>query len=212
MKKAVILGFLIFLMVGAGAALFWSFGSGEVQAVRVATVEFSTLHNSVNTNGNVEADRVFELRAPFAGTVHGIVAREGDRLRAEQAILSVEDPSLQSELASARSELEGAELELRNIRRGPPPEEINQLDAEIARYRHDVESAQKALETNEWLLKRNAIPRVEGEQSRRDLARARQLLEAATTRKEDVAKRYSELDQSRAATRIEAARARLRYF
>lgn len=211
MKKILILAFSAVLIVGVVAALFWT-ASTRAQAVRVAVVEMAPLQSNVKTNGKVEADQIYELRSPVAGFCHQIDVHEGDRLKGHQPIVSIDDPSLQVELAAARAELESAEVDLRNIQRGPTPEETNQAEAEVARYRLELDNARKTLDTNEWLLERQAVARSDVEQSRRQVALLQQSLNAAITRRDDINKRYDKADRQRAAFRVEAAKAKLKYL
>jgi HlyD family secretion protein len=211
MKKTLFLVFFAILIIGVGAALYWS-ASTRAQTVRVAVVDVAPLLSSINTNGKVEADQVYELRSPVAGFCHQIDAHEGEKLKAGQPIVSIDNPALLPELAAARAELESAEVDLRNIRRGPTPEELNQAEADVARYGLELENARKVLETNEWLLERQAVARGEVDQGRRQVQLLQQSLSAATIRRDDIKKRYDDVDRQRAAFRVAAAKARLKYL
>ena len=212
MRKSVVLTASILLVVGAGSALLESGCSGNTPVVRLAQVELSSLHGSINTNGKVEAERVYEIRAPFAGSCRSVLAREGAQLKAGDAILSLENPSIQSELASARAELDAAQVDLRNILRGAAPEELNQAEAELTRLRLELDAVRKTHETNEWLLERQAISRYEVEQSLKELVRVEQAQKAAMSRRDDLKARYTEQDHKRAQSRVEAARSRIHYL
>jgi HlyD family secretion protein len=211
MKKIIILAFSAILIIGVGAALYWS-ASTQAQTVRVAVAEMAPLQSSINTNGKVEADQVYELRSPVAGFCRELSAHEGEKLKTGQLIVRIDDPALPSELAAARAEMESAQVDLRNIRRGPTPEELNQAEADVARSRLELDNAEKVLETSEWLLKREAVARGEVEQGRRQIEILRQSLSAAITRRDDIKKRYDDVDRQRAAARVEAAKARLKYL
>src|ERR1051326_4099173 len=109
--RKVLFVILILLATGSVAAYFWSAAASKPQLVRTAQLEPLQLHSSINTNGKVEAERVYEVRAPFAGFCQKIIAREGDLMSAGQEILTIVDPSIQSSLQGARAELESAEVE-----------------------------------------------------------------------------------------------------
>ncbi len=194
-----------------GGAVYWS-ASSSTLTVRLTEVRASSLQASIDTNGKIEAEREFEVRAPLAGICGRILVKEGDRLNAGQPVLAIDSAALRSEAAGAQAELEAAEADLRNIRRGAAPEEVNQAESEVARYRLELDGARKVLETNEWLLKREAVARAEVDQSRREVARVQQLLDAATTRRDDIGNRFGEADRKRAAARVEAARSRISYL
>jgi HlyD family secretion protein len=195
------------------AALLWSLGLfTKAQIVDLEEVGLSSLHRSVVTNGKIEAEKIYELRAPLSGICRQTEAREGTLMRQGQAILRIEDPALPAQTAAAQAELDAAELDLRDIQRGPTQEELNQADAEVARTRLAAANARKLLETNEWLLARNAISRFEVEQNRRSLAEAEQAQGAAQRHVDDLKKRFGDLDLRRARSRIEAAQARIKYL
>ncbi len=209
MKNTAIVVILILIVAAAGSILFWAFSFGEAVPVNVAEVQLSAVRSSISTNGKIEAERTFEIRAPFAGTCRADRIHAGDSFKAGQPIVTVTDPGLQSELASAQSELDSAEADLQNVRRGPSKEEVDQISAEITRARSELDNAEKVLESNEWLLQREAISRYEVEQSRREVTRLRQTLNAAVTRKENIEKRFTDADRKRTASRVEAARLRV---
>lgn len=200
--------FIVLLGLGACSFIDWK----GTQEVLVTEVKLMDLQTSINTNGKVEAEKVFEIHSPLAGAAQRILVREGDTIKTGQPILTLEDSELRSELDSAKAELAAAEVDVRNVERGPPAEESNQARVDVARHRMEVENARKTVETNEWLLQRNAISRFEVEESRRALARAQQALEAAVSREENLRKRYDRTDQLRAGTRVTAAQARIKYL
>ena len=200
--------FIVLLSLTACSFIDWK-GTVEVPVTQVKVMDLQT---SINTNGKVEAEKVFEIHSPLAGPARRILVREGDMLKMGQPLLTLEDSELRSELESARAELAAGQVEVRDVERGPPAEESNQARVDVARYRMEVENARKTVETNEWLLQKNAISRFEVEESRRALARAQQALEAAVSREGNLRKRYDRTDQLRAGTRVAAAQARIKYL
>ncbi|MBZ5499246.1 MAG: efflux RND transporter periplasmic adaptor subunit [Acidobacteriia bacterium] len=209
---------LILLIVGLPtlvvvAAILWTAGAfTRAEPVDVVEVQLAALHRSITTNGKIEADRVTELRAPLSGICRRTDVHEGAPLKKGQEIVRIEDPSLPSQQAVAQAELDAAQLDLHDVQRGPAPEELNQAEAEATRAQLARDNARKILQTNEWLLEREAISRYEVEQSRHALAEAEQALRAAQMRQEDLRKRYGDPDRRRAQSRVEAAQARLQYL
>jgi HlyD family secretion protein len=138
--------------------------------------------------------------------------RESAQLKKGQEILLIEDPALPPQLAAAQAELDAAQVDLRDVRRGPTPEEVNGAEAEAARAGLVAANARKILETNEWLLARGAISRFEVDQSRQALAEAEHARKTAQVHLEDLKQRFTEADRLRARSRIEAAQSRLQYL
>lgn len=200
------------IIVGLVLLGYFIFSDQGTHNVQVTQVQLADLHTSIHTNGKAEAERIFEIRAPFSSLCTRIHVKEGDVLKEGQPILELDNSALLSDLAAARAELEAAEVDLRNIRRSASAEERNQAEADIARHRLDAESARKIVETNEWLYQRNAISKFELEESRRALARAEQGVRAAETRLRDLQKRFDESDERRVRTRLAAAKSRIEYL
>jgi HlyD family secretion protein len=207
-KRFLMIAVIMLVAAGAVASIYWSFSSRPLP-VKVTRVEESSLRSTVNTNGKIEAEKVYDLRAPFSGICRAVRVREGETVRPGQPIITLENPALSADLAAARAELDAADAELKTTRRGAPAEEVNQAEAEVARLTLHLEHAQKILQTNEWLAQKNAIPRVEVDQARREFDQAQQALKAARTRQADIKNRTTEQDRKRTASRVEAARARL---
>ncbi len=213
MRKVLILLTIILPSLLVVAALLWSLGVfTKTLPVDLVEVSMAAMHRSVSTNGKVEAEKIYDLRAPMSGICRKTDAQDGMRLKKGQSILRFEDPSLPSQMAAARAELDAAQLDLRNMQRGPSAEELDQAEADVARAQLAADNARKLLQTNEWLLARNAITRFEVEQNRHALAEAEQSLKAAQRHLEDLKKRYGDLDLRRARSRIEAAEARIQYL
>jgi multidrug efflux pump subunit AcrA (membrane-fusion protein) len=208
MRKLLLITFALCCLAAAVAGLYWSAASARVR-VTLAEVQLAELERGVDTNGRVEAERVFEIRAPFAGVCRQLHAGAGDRLRAGQPILTLDDAPLRADLAAALAEVQAAESELSTVRRGAPPEEVNQAEADVARHRLELANARRTLETNEWLARKDAISRWELDQSRHESERLQQLLDAATTRLDGIRNRFGDTDRSRAAARLDAAKSRV---
>ncbi len=200
---------MIVIVAGLAMVVFWLMAGGDSIPVQSTTLKDSALNTRVHTNGRVEAHRIFEIRAPLAAMCRRILVREGDVLREGEVLLILDDAAIQTDLSAARAELDAAELDLRNVRRGPAPEEINQVEAEIARLRLEVDNVRRILGTDEWLLSRDAISRHEVDQSRETLRLTEHSLQAAITKRDDLRGRFGSLDEKRAVARVDAARARL---
>jgi HlyD family secretion protein len=213
MRKLLIWLMILVPMLVVIAALAWTSGVFQKpEIVELVEVKLASLHRSIFTNGKVEAERVNDLRAPVSGVCRWTDAREGSHLAQGQAVVRIEDPSVPSQKAAAQAELDAALLDLRDIERGPAPEESNQAEADLAKAQLAVENARNLVQTNEWLLARESISRFEAEQSRKGLMEAEQALKAATTRRDDLRARFGDPDRKRAQSRVAAAQARLQYL
>lgn len=213
MKKMLIWLIIVVPTLLVASTLLWTAGLfKKAEPVEVVEVKLAALHRSISTNGKVEAEQVYDLRASGAGICRWTEVREGLRLAQGQAIVRIEDALLPAQKAAAQSELDAALLALRDIERGPAAEERSQADAEAARAQLAVDHARKLVEANAWLLARDAISRFEVEQSRKGLAEAEQALKAAQQKREDMRGRYDAHDRRNAQSRLAAAQARIQYL
>ncbi len=210
MKKVGYLTTVVLFVSGVSALLFWAASYKKVLPVETTRARMANFQSSVSTNGKIEAEKIYEIHAPYSGVVRDVRVRMGQQLAANQPILDVVDASLEADLVAARAELAAAQVDLQNTRRGATKEEVDQANAEVARLKMEAENARKTMETNEWLFKRDAISRYELDQSSRALETARLALAAAETRRNDLNARYTPADLERANARVEAATAKLR--
>jgi len=211
MYRVTIFVMLAVTVLTATTLVIWR-SSHPTQAVQLTSVELAPLNTTISTNGKIEAERTYEIRAPFSALSRRIAVSRGEQLKKGQEIVSLDNARILTDLAAARSELQAAESELKLIDRGPSPEELNQVDSDMARARRTLETAAKVAETNRSLIARNAISRYEADQSERDFAAAQQAVDALVVRRRDMLARYGDSDRKRVAARIEAARSRIDYL
>lgn len=204
--------FSLLLFLGAVLFLVWMLFHEEVQPVRIAELRVEDLRSTINTNGRIEPDHIFELRAPLSGLCRRILVHEGSLLQKNQPILEMDGELQRSELAAARAELAAAEVDLRDIQRSSTKEEQDQAEAEVSRARLEVDHLQKTFEKSQWLLQRNAISAQEVENGRQELVLAHQNLEAAVARRDNRKARFGGIDQAKGEKRLEAVRVRIRYL
>jgi HlyD family secretion protein len=76
----------------------------------------------------------------------------------------------------------------------------------------ELENARKTLETNEWLFKRQAVARSDVDQNQRQVELLQHSLDSVTIKRDDIKKRYDDVDRQRADLRVAAAKARLKYL
>ena len=120
---ALVILLVIFLAVGAYVEL-------RPRRIRISVVKPTRqeLSSSITTNGKVEPIQTFEAHAPLAVTVQKILVKEGDRVKAGQLLLVLDDTRARGDLASAQTRLKAAEEKYANLLAGgdaaadsPPP-------------------------------------------------------------------------------------------
>lgn len=113
--------------------------------IRVAEATVGNLTNTVSTNGKVEPQVNFEAHAPFPGIIETLDVHEGEKVRAGQLLLSMDDSEAKARLATAEAALKGAEVGYQAAKNGGTQEEQNSLRGEIAKAQIDRDEAQQNL-------------------------------------------------------------------
>ncbi|OFW29264.1 MAG: hypothetical protein A3J28_08585 [Acidobacteria bacterium RIFCSPLOWO2_12_FULL_60_22] len=196
---------LAFLGLFAGAA-FFRYRQGSVLEVRTVRVERQDIHAAVVTNGKAEPIQYQDVRAEIEGEVSRVLVQEGESVRQGQKLAELSQKQITSDLERARADLTGAENELRLLRQGGTPLEIQELRAQRDIAQRERDQAAKQVAENERLVEKGAIPRMELEQSRQRVARAETDLGVLDQK---LHRRYGPEEIARTEAKVEAARAGL---
>jgi len=109
--------------------------------VHAITVQRGPIRSLVSTNGEVEPVQNFEAHAPIATTVKRLFVKEGDHVRKGQLLLQLDDDDIRSQAARAQAQLKTA---LAN--QTAPQEEVQTVDAQLAKARNARDIAQHNLD------------------------------------------------------------------
>jgi len=109
--------------------------------VHAITVQRGPIRSLVSTNGKVEPVQNFEAHAPIATTVKRLFVKEGDHVRKGQLLLQLDDDDIRSQAARAQAQLKTA---LAN--QTAPQEEVQTVDAQLAKARNARDIAQHNLD------------------------------------------------------------------
>jgi len=99
---------LVALFFGDTIAGAFSFGGPEGTPVRFETVEKRTLTESVSAPGTVEPKRKVDVSAEVSARIVELPKREGDRVRAGDLIMRLDDRDLRAALQSDEARRDGA--------------------------------------------------------------------------------------------------------
>jgi len=140
-----------------GVVLLASFMSrGEVEPVRAAMAQRTTIRSAVSTNGKVEPIDNFEAHAPAGTTVEKLLVREGDHVKKGQLLVQLNDVEARSAAARALAQIRSAQADLSAVQSGGNREEVLTLDSHLANARTDRDTAQRNLEALRRLQKDGA--------------------------------------------------------
>ena len=143
--------------------------------VRVARAERQSLTRKNSTNGKVEPleGLNFEAHAPAPGTIKHLYVHSGERVRAGQLLLSMDDQDALSRVATALTGVRAAQANLAAIEHGGTQEEQLNLADNLKKAQTDVETGEKNLATLEKLQSKGAASASEVQNAEQTLAAAR---------------------------------------
>jgi HlyD family secretion protein len=178
--------------------------TSERVSVRVVQASYQDLVKTSATNGKVEPLDDFQAHAPAAGQVQAVYVDVGDKVKAGQLLLKMDDANAQAQLASANSALRAAELAASDIEHGGTQDERNTYAADERRAQLQRREDAAALAALEQLLQKGAASPAEVA-----AARARVQLDDNTLHsiEQHSTQRYGEADRARAQAQLADARA-----
>jgi HlyD family secretion protein len=174
--------------------------------IRVASVNHQNLLSTVSTNGRVEPVEYFQAHAPAAGVVAKLYVEVGQKVKAGDLLVRMEDADAVSRLATANATLESAKLSLQNLKDGGSQEERLAWQADLNRAETRKKQAESDLAALRQLLQKGAASAAEVTSAEQRLQEATNLLETTQQRG---AQRYSPGDHTRAQAQVADAQAAL---
>jgi HlyD family secretion protein len=176
----------------------------ERVSVRAAQVNYQDLIKSSSTNGKVEPLDDYQAHAQAAGQVQEIYVDVGDKVKAGQLLLKMDDADALARLASANSALRAAELAASDIEHGGSQDERNTYAADESRAKLQRREDAAALASLEQLQQKGAA-------SPAEVAAARARLQLDDNNLHSIeqhsTQRYGEADRARAQAQLADARA-----
>ena len=137
--------------------------------VRADTVVLGNITSSIATNGKVEPLDNFEAHAPAPTTVRRVLVHEGDKVKAGQLLVQLDDFNARADAAKAQASLKGAQSEIQAAQTGATAN-----TAQLDKARAELQSAERNLEALKRLQQTGAASaaEVQAAQIRVDSAQA----------------------------------------
>ncbi len=183
--------------------LFRIFSHDQVE-IRAAEVTRGNLVNSVATNGKVEPIEEFQAYAPAPGVVEKVYVDVGQKVKAGDLLIRMDDSDAVSRLATANSTLHSAEATLHDLNQGGTQDERIGFAGELNRAQLQHQQAAGDLAAIQKL-------RAAGAASPAEVASAEQRLQTADSSlkslQQRTTQRYSSTDRSRAEAQLADAKA-----
>lgn len=174
-----------------------------IHAAKAIRVE---LVNTTPTNGLVEPVKRIEFHSPLATTVRTINVQQGDKVKAGQLLMQLDDVTARARVATAESGLRNAQASYDAVHQGGTLEERQSLSSSVTRDQLDVSQKQNELAALQKLQATGAASASEVETSRQRLALAQDTLHTDQGRQQT---RYSSAEQQRASAAVADAEANL---
>jgi HlyD family secretion protein len=192
----------VIVLAVAGARLF----NRELVEVRAAPVTYQNLVSSESTNGKVEPIEEFPAYAPAPGVVAKLYVEVGQKVKAGELLIKMNDSEAAARLATANSTLQGAESGLHDLNQGGTQDERNSMAGELARAQIQRQQAANDLAALKQLQQKGAA-------SPSEIASAEQRLQSADSSAKSLqlrsTQRYSDADRSRSEAQLADAKASL---
>ncbi|WP_433972281.1 efflux RND transporter periplasmic adaptor subunit [Tunturiibacter lichenicola] len=172
--------------------------------VRVAAVSRQNIVSSVSTNGKVEPVDEFQAYAPAPGVVAKVYVEVGQKVKAGQLLIKMDDADAVARLATANATLRTAEANLHDVEQGGSQDERIGLSGDLSRAQQQQQQATKDLAALKQLQQKGAA-------SASEVASAEQRLETANTAVQNshnrTTQRYGATDRAKAEAQLADARA-----
>jgi HlyD family secretion protein len=185
--KWILSGVALFVLLGAGATAYKKLNA----ALEVTTARAQAQQGgggamgavTLNATGYVIAAHKIQVASKVVGKVEWIGVDKGDKVRAGQVLVRLEDDEYKAQMQQARGQLMTLEARLAELSAGSRPEEIAAARANVQQAEADRENAKVTLERTRPLVK-------EGVLSKASLDDAQARYDAAVERVNSLQKTY----------------------
>ncbi|MBD2440758.1 efflux RND transporter periplasmic adaptor subunit [Nostoc sp. FACHB-110] len=117
--------------------------------VKLATVENTTIQETSELVGTLDAPRSVTLKPEVDGRITQIAFKEGDRISQGQVVIRLQSDDAQAQLLQAKAALEQAQARLAELKAGSRSEEIAQARAQLAQAQARLRDAQAGAQPEE---------------------------------------------------------------
>lgn len=207
--------FRLLLVLAAVAVLVFAIaaGPGRDRPMKVSGTRpvRQSLSWSITSNGKVEPVEPHVIQAQITTFIEKVSVKEGQMVSRGKTLLTLDATESRSELAHMKELLVAAEDERRVALSGGAPDEIAQLENDLAKTISEIARLRRQGESLERLYARQAATRDEIDQNKIALQRAeadKRLIE----QKNDAIQQRSKLQAERAALRADEARHSIRFL
>jgi len=214
-KRFIVAGIGVVLLLGIVALAIRLFSSAipEVQTVRATPVtsSSSTGDTVLQAAGYIVAHHTISVNSKVTGRIAWIGVEKGDKVKAGQVLVRLEDQEFRAQVGQARGAVSMAKARLQQFENGSRPEEIDQANANLDEARANLANAKATLERTKPLVEQGVFSRqqLDDAQAKYDSAQQRVQSLEKTYRLSRIGPRQEEIANARGA--LEQAQGQLAY-
>jgi len=199
----------VFLLVAGAAVLVFvaATGPGRDRPVRISVTHAvrQELSSWTTGNGKVEPIDPHVIQAQLSTRIAAVYAREGQMVKAGAPLLELDATEVKSELARMRDQLIGAQEEQKTALQGGSPDDLAQIQSDLAKTIGQITQLTKDREALNRLIQSQAATRQELDQNKIALEKAEAEKHLLEEKKNTLSAR-STIQAQRAALRADEAR------
>ena len=153
-------GVLLFVLLGAARFAYTRLNAAtEVDVMRVRAESSAAAGPGVvlNATGYIVAAHRIEVASKVIGRVAWIGVEKGDKVKAGQVLVRLEDDEYRAQLDQARGQLANLEAHLAELMHGSRPEEIAVARANLGQAKADLENALVTLNRTKRLVSEGVL-------------------------------------------------------
>ena len=124
-------------------------------------------------SGYAEGEYVY-VAAPVAGRLQQLAVQAGDQVKGGAPLFALDGETERDATRAAQAQLAAAQAQAANLQTGRRPDEIAQIEAQLAQARAQARLAQTEAARNAALVARAAVSRMEADAARSGAEQARQ--------------------------------------
>ncbi|HEV2962932.1 MAG TPA: efflux RND transporter periplasmic adaptor subunit [Candidatus Angelobacter sp.] len=203
--RFILIGIGVLVVLGIIAVVVRMFASSapEVQVVRPSAVSNAAAGNTVlSAAGYIVAHHTIDVNSKVTGRIAWIGVEKGDKVKAGQVLVRLEDQEFRAQVQQARGSVAAADARLKQLEHGSRPEEIQQSSANLDEARANLLNAKVTLDRTKTLAEQGVI-------SRQQLDDAQARYDAALQHMQSLEKSYTLAKIGPRAEEIENARGTL---
>jgi HlyD family secretion protein len=201
--------FLALILVAAAVLVAWLISrKSKPPEVTFTRVGRENIVSMLSTNGKVEPVEWMPARAERAGVITRVLISRGQQVRKGQPLVEMDTRVAEAEFSKAQAAIQQARSEEQVLDQGGRISERQQVDADLARARLDLDAARKQAQALERLVQKQAATQVELDTARQQVEQLKLRIAALEERKtvlvtgadKEIAK--SKLQEAQAAAQI----------